>query len=400
MNAPLSVASALLPDVGAPLPVTIDIGPAVHQGAGLSRYAERLVATLAAQQPDLELSLFYNDHSHHQPPTSLAGIPVSKVHMGQYNWRLQALGSQMSGRTMKQVSAMVQAGGVYHATEHLLPKLPCPTIMTVHDLIFERYPQHHTWRNVQFLRTAMPRFVRAASAIIAISKRTRDDLIEFYQTPTEKIHVIYEGIDKRFRPASEAEIARVKAEYSPDRPWLLMVGTLEPRKNHAAAIRALRLLKREGFPHRLLCVGGKGWLFGQVNALVAELGLKNDVVFAGYAPDADLAPLYSGADCSLVPSLYEGFGFPVLEAMACNTPVVCSNTSSLPEVAGDAAVLIPPTDYHAIADAVRLVLTQPEYANMLRVRGIGQAAKFRWENCAAETAALYHAVAEAHGAAK
>jgi len=384
--------------MNAPLPVTIDIGPAVHQGAGLSRYAERLVATLAAQQPDLELTLFYNSHSHHQPPTSLAGIPVSKVQMGQYNWRLQALGSQLSGRTMKKIADAVQPGGIYHATEHLLPKLPCPTIMTVHDLIFERYPQHHTWRNVQFLRTAMPRFVRAASALIAISKQTRDDLIEFYQTPAEKIHVIYEGIDERFHPASDAEIARVKAEYSPDRPWLLMVGTLEPRKNHAAAIRALRILKREGFPHRLLCVGGKGWLFGQVNAIVAELGLTNDVVFAGYAPDQDLPALYSGADCSLVPSLYEGFGFPVLEAMACNAPVVSSNTSSLPEVAGDAALLVPPTDHQALADAIRLVLTQPGYANQLRTRGLVQAAKFRWEKCAAETAALYHAVAEAHGA--
>lgn len=377
-----------------PLPVTIDIGPAVHQGAGLSRYAERLTATLAAQQPDLALSLFYNAHSHHTPPVSLAGIPVTHVKMGQYHWRLAALASQMSGRTMKQVASAVAPGGIFHATEHLLPKVNVPTIMTVHDLIFERYPQHHTWRNVQFLRYAMPRFVRAATAIIAISQQTRDDLLEFYNTPPEKIHVIYEGIDARFHPASAEEIARVKAEYSPDRPWLLMVGTLEPRKNHAAAIRALRILKREGYPHRLLCVGGKGWLFGQVNALVSELGLTNDVVFAGYAPDADLPALYSGAACSLVPSLYEGFGFPVLEAMACGVPVVCSNTSSLPEVAGDAAVLVPPSDYHALADAVRLVLTQTEYADSLRAQGIAQAAKFRWEKCAAETAALYHQVAQ------
>nr|AIA93694.1 Glycos_transf_1 [uncultured Thermoanaerobacter sp.] len=124
------------------------------------------------------------------------------------------------------------------------------------------------------------------------------------------------------------------------------------------------------------------------------MGLTNDVVFAGYAPDADLPALYSGAACSLVPSLYEGFGFPVLEAMACGVPVVCSNTSSLPEVAGDAAVLVPPSDYHALADAVRLVLTQTEYADSLRAQGIAQAAKFRWEKCAAETAALYHQVAQ------
>lgn len=378
----------------AALPVTIDIGPAVHQGAGLSRYAERLTATLLDEHPEIDVTLFYNAHSHHQPPVSLAGAPSTRVKMGQYNWRLRALTSQWTGRTMRDVAAAVAPGGIYHATEHLLPKLDVPTVMTVHDLIFERFPQHHTWRNVQFLRAAMPRFTRAATALIAISQKTRDDLIEFYRTPPEKIHVIYEGIDSRFQPASADEVARVKEKYSPDRPWLVMVGTLEPRKNHAAAIRALRLLKREGYPHRLLCIGGKGWLFGQVNSIVSELGLTNDVVFTGYAPDADLPALYTGADCSLVPSLYEGFGFPVLEAMACNAPVVCSNTSSLPEVAGDAAIQIDPDDYHALADAVRLILTQPTYADALRERGRAQAANFRWQQCAAETAALYRQIAQ------
>lgn len=379
--------------MSAPLPVLMDVGPAVHQGAGLSRYAERLAATLLAQEASrVDLSLFYNAHSGHTLPDSLANAPHHTIKSGQLGWRLGVLASQVRKKEYARIQKLLPEGAVYHATEHLLPRLGNPTVLTVHDLIFERYPQHHTWRNVQYLRTAMPRYVEAATAIIAISKTTRDDIMQFYKTPAEKIHVIYEGIDERFGVAEREEVERVRQQYSPDRPYMLMVGTLEPRKNHQAAIHALRVLKREGFPHRLLCVGGKGWLFGKINALVAELGLANDVVFAGYAPDADLPALYSGSDCSLVPSLYEGFGLPVLEGMACGSPVVCSNTSSLPEVAGDAAILVPPDNYYALADGIRLILTQDGYANALRAKGLARAAQFKWENCARETADLYEVV--------
>ncbi len=198
-----------------------------------------------------------------------------------------------------------------------------------------------------------------------------------------KIHVVYEGVDERFQPAAAEEVQRVAALYSPDRPYLLMVGTLEPRKNHAAALRALARLKAWGWPHRLLLVGGRGWLFDPIRRLIDKLGLAGDVHFAGYVPDADLPPLYSGAACVLVPSLYEGFGFPVLEALACAAPVVCSNASSLPEVAGDAALLVPPEDEEALAHAVHLLLSQPPLAAALADAGRRQAARFRWDACAA-----------------
>lgn len=384
------------------VPVVLDVGPAVHQNAGLSRYAERLAVSLLAleagrendaENDGIDLSLFYNRHSRHKLPESLAAAQTINIRMGQVPWRLRVLASQLMGRNFGPVEKRLPDNAIFHATEHLLPRLSCPTIMTVHDLIFERYPEHHTARNVFYLRTAMPRFVRDADAIIAVSKHTRDDLMDIYGTPEEKIHVIYEGIDESFCPASKADIERVRAEYSPDRPWLLMVGTLEPRKNHATAIRALRQLKQEGFPHRLLCVGGKGWLFSEVTALANSLGLNDDVSFAGYAPAEDLPALYSGADCALTPSLYEGFGFPVLEAMACGAPVVCSNSSSLPEVAGEAALLIPAEDVDALVNAIRLMLTQPDYAASMRERGIRRAAEFRWDKCAQETAALYQEVA-------
>ena len=196
----------------APLPVTIDAGPAVHQSAGLSRYATRLIEHLWREQREhVAPTLFYNAHSDHSLPPSLQEIPTRTLDAGQLGWRLGALASQRLGRPRYGSAILGTAAhaGVYHATEHLLPRLPCPTVLTVHDLIFERYPEHHTRRNMLFLKQAMPVFVRAASHVIAVSEQTRRDLVEFYATPAEKITVVYEGIDAGFAPAPPTEIARV-----------------------------------------------------------------------------------------------------------------------------------------------------------------------------------------------
>jgi len=378
--------------------VRYDIGPAVHQGAGLARYAEQLAVQLVGDPlAGVDLRLFYNAHSGHSVPASLHAAPADCIGMGQYAWRLSVLASQVVRRPYAPIARLLtpqeHAPAVYHATEHLLPYLRTPTVLTVHDLIFERYPEHHTRRNTWFLKVGMRLFVRAADAIIAVSQHTRRDLIDLYGVASDKIYVIYEGIDAGFRPTDAAAVAAVTARYSPGRPYLLMVGTLEPRKNHMMALQALASLKAAGLPHRLVIAGGSGWLFEPIRRLVDELGLAADVCFAGYVSAVELPALYSGAACVLLPSLYEGFGFPVLEAMACAAPVVCSDAGSLPEVAGDAALLVAPHDPAALADAVALVLTQPALAARLRALGLAQAARFRWESCAAQTAALYRDVA-------
>jgi glycosyltransferase involved in cell wall biosynthesis len=378
-----------------PIPITLDAGPAVHQSAGLSRYATRLIEHLWREQRErVALTLFYNAHSGHALPPTLGEIPTRTVNQGQYRWRLGALASQRLG-TPNYAKAILppQNGSIlYHATEHLLPRLPCPTVLTVHDLIFERYPEHHTATNRAFLKQAMPTFVRAATHIIAVSEQTKRDLMELYATPAGKITVVYEGIDAGFSPAAPDAVERIRGIYSPERPYLLMVGTLEPRKNHLAAVRALARLKAAGRPHRLLIAGGQGWLFDEIRRQIDSLGLQDDVRFTGYVPDAELPALYSGAACLLLPSLYEGFGFPVLEAMACGTPVVCANVSSLPEIAGDAALLVPPTDDEALAAAVAQILTEPELAVNLVRAGFEQAGRFSWSRCAEQTVAVYEGV--------
>ena len=374
------------------LQVVLDAGPAVHQSAGLARYTERLASALWHGSGDgIALSLLYNSHSGHQLPDSLESIPACTFWLGQHPWRLGALACQLLRAPL--VERRLPAGGVFHATEHLLPWMARASVMTVHDLIFERYPQHHTLANRAFLRVAMPLFVRRADAIIAVSQHTKRDLLEIYGTPPHKVHVIDEGIDEHFRPADEGEIRRVKERHSIRRPYLLMVGTLEPRKNHVLAFQALARLKAEGWPHCVVVVGRRGWLFNAVQRQVELLQLTDDVIFAGRVPDADLPALYSGADCFLMPSLYEGFGIPVLEAMACGAPVVCSRASSLPEVAGDAALFIEPMTGDGLAAAVRQVLSNPNMADKMSSDGARQASRFRWPRAAEETLQVYRAAA-------
>ena len=387
-----------------PLNVTLDIGPAVHQNAGLARYAERLAAHLLRDHAnEVDLTLFYNAHSGHALPESLVDATARTIDLGQLPWRLSALASQLVHQPLHQrwifrspAPQLPSSPPLYHATEHLLPHLRQPTILTVHDLIFEHYPEHHTRRNHLFLRAAVPRFARAADALIAVSHHTKRDLVELYGLPPEKIHVIHEGIDASFAPAAEDEVARVRQAHGIDGPYLLMVGTLEPRKGHATALRVLARLRTasETFEGKLVIVGGAGWLFEPVHALVEELRLGDHVVFTGYVPQADLAPLYAGAACALVPSLYEGFGFSVLEAMACGAPVICSNVSSLPEVAGGAALLVPPEDDEALAASIEEVLGDSALVSDLRERGLRQASRFRWATTARETVALYREVAQ------
>ncbi len=373
-----------------PLRVVLDAGPAVHQRAGLARYTERLASALWQNYRHVvDLNLFYNSHSRRQLPAAIASVPAHTLRLHQHAWRLGALACQLLRAPV--VERRLPANGVYHATEHLLPWMARPAVMTVHDLIFERFPQHHTLANRAFLRVAMPLFVRRADAIIAVSQHSKGDLLDLYATPSQKVYVVDEGIDEHFRQADEDAIRRARERHSIRRPYLLMVGTLEPRKNHTLAFEALARLKAEGWPHCLVVVGGRGWLFETVQRQVEALDLTGDIIFAGAVPDADLPALYSGADCFLMPSLYEGFGIPVLEAMACGAPVVSSKASSLPYVAGDAALFIEPLTAQALAAAVRQVLSNPDLAAAMRANGGRQSSHFCWKRAARETVDVYRA---------
>ncbi len=372
----------------APVSVLLDAGPIAHQGAGLGRYATELARHLwLAQRERLTLNLFYNAHSGHQMPDSLQEVPQVPWPMGQYVWRLSVLASQLLRH--RGYERRLPATDVYHATEHLLPYLARRTVLTVHDLIFRHLPQTHTWKNRTFLNVGMPLFTRRADAIIAVSAQTKRDLVDMYRVEADKITVIPEGIDQdRFRPVDPGDRLHrdLQARYG---SYLLMVGTLEPRKNHAVALRALARLRACGQAQHLVIVGGTGWKFSPVHQMVRDLELEESVSFMGYIPDEALPTYYSAALALLQPSLYEGFGFPVLEAMACGTPVVASNRSSLPELAGDSALWIDPDNDQQLARIIQDLAQNPTLQSQLCQKGLQHVAPYTWAETSRQTTDLY-----------
>ena len=274
----------------------------------------------------------------------------------------------------------------------------CPLVVTIHDLAYLHYPNHYSKPWLWYTKVLVPLVAHRAAAVIAISEHTKRDIQQHLNLAPDKIHTIYEGVDRRhFRPLAASETAPVAARYGLDVPFILHVGTLAARKNIPTLLKAVSLLKRSGFWHgrRLVLAGGVSpGLAGydEVKATVEKLGLKQDVLFLGHVPDEDIPALHSLADLLVMPSMYEGFGLPPLEAMACGTPVVASSATSLPEVVGDAGLLVAPREARALAEAIEYVLSDSDLRNRMIERGLARASAFTWERTAKETASVYRRV--------
>ena len=288
---------------------------------------------------------------------------------------------------------------VFHATDHLLPPLRrAGSVFTVHDLIFLHFPEYHLPLNRWYLSLMLPRFLRRADALIAVSENTKRDVVKLMQIPPDKITVIYEGVNPAYRPLDDSAARdRVREKYRLPAEYILYFGTLEPRKNLLTLLDAYHalLVRGQAIPS-LVLAGRKGWLYQPVFARVRALGLEDRVHFTDYVDEQDAPVIMNAASVFVYPSLYEGFGLPPLEAMACGTPVICSNASSLPEVVGDGGLLFEPRDVGALANAIARVLADAELRTQLRARGIEQARKFTWERAARETLAVYQAVEKQH----
>jgi glycosyltransferase involved in cell wall biosynthesis len=235
--------------------------------------------------------------------------------------------------------------------------------------------------------------VRRADHILADSHATQADLVALLNVPPERVTTVHLAADSAFRPLPEEETRRILAQYSLQPGYLLFVGTLEPRKNVPGLLQAYRsLFERRVTTAPLVLVGSKGWLYDEIFQRVAELGLTKQVRFIHDASDADLPGLYNGASVLAIPSFYEGFGLPALEALSCGTPAVAANRASLPEVVGEAGLLVDPDDPEDIAQALARVLTDEPLRLRLRQLGLAQAARFTWERTARETLAVYQTV--------
>lgn len=374
--------------------IGFDLSPAVHRHAGLGRYAHELLSALVASDHANEyLTLFNSPHGDLKPAPPLDRLPAHRIPLDAKPWRMSVWLAHVFNLGMDR---WLPRCDLFHATDHLLPRFKhAKTVFTLHDLIFRFYPEYHLPLNRWFLTVAMPHFLCRADAIIAVSECTKRDAVRLYTIAPEKIAVIYEGVNPALHQIVDStRLGEIRARYAKNQPYLLFVSTIEPRKNIVALVDALQLVRVRGFAQRLLIVGRKGWLYQPIFDHVKQTGMGDVVDFLDFVPDDDLAALLSACDAFVFPSLYEGFGLPPLEAMACGAPVICSNTSSLPEVVGDAALLVNPRNPGEIANAIERVLTDHPLRDELRGKGILQAAKFSWERAARETLAVYRRVME------
>jgi glycosyltransferase involved in cell wall biosynthesis len=271
------------------------------------------------------------------------------------------------------------------------------------------YAATHPIRRLVSMRPIIPFAARRAAAIITVSRSAKADIVRLLGVPPEKVHVIYEAPGPAFRPLTgsqegagqnQSELAATRSTYNLPQQYILHVGTLEPRKNLVRLMEAFARLRRGGtIPHHLVLVGQPGWKWGQILAAVDRLALSKVVHFLGYVPDQRLPAIFNLAEALVYPSLYEGFGLPVIEAMACGLPVITTARGALPEVAGEAAVMVDPLDADDIAQGIQRVIDDRSFHRALRARGLERARRFSWSKTAEQTRQVYWQVATGEVAA-
>ena len=355
-------------------------GQAGYRSAGVHQYTYNLLRHLGRDDDGLRYTVLLGEGElppgvtlptlRSRWPTGRAAVRVAWEQLVQ-PWTLRRIGADL-----------------VHGPVFIAPVVAsCPAVITIHDLSFIRFPALFRPTNRLYLTLMARLSARRARRVIAVSAHAAAETTQLLGVPPERIDVIYHGVDPVFRPLPDDEIAAFRQRQGvPDR-FVLFLGTLEPRKN------LIRLLEAFGRIYngvvKLVLAGGKGWLYDELFARVENLGLGETVIFPGYVKGDDLPLWYNAATVVAYPSLYEGFGLPVLEAQACGTPVLTSNVSSLPEAAGDAALMVDPYDVEALATELNRLLTDASLRHELRERGLVHARQFSWPRTAQETARVY-----------
>lgn len=367
--------------------IYVDISAAVHSKAGIGRYVESLTKALLDEAPE-RFGLFYNQGENGRFPATLpSSRPTRTVKLGYKPWRMAVLAAQL-GRIP--FNRLVPGATLFHSTEHLLmPLRGVPTVLTMHDIIPKLFPAYHKKLNYWYLNLAMPLFCRRADAIIAVSEATKRDIVQHYRIDPAKITVVYEAASPLFQPPPPTRVADIKQTYNLPERFLIHLSTIEPRKNLSRLLDSLLLL-RQLFPNlALVLVGGKGWLYDDFFAKIERLGLQDAVLSLGWVPDEDLSAILASADLAVQPSLYEGFGLPLLEHMAVGQVVAASHAGPHPEVGGEAAAYFDPENVVEMTAVIRRLLTDKDEYRHRQQLGFAQAAKFSWQRAAQETMAVY-----------
>ena len=362
-----------------------------HQPAGISRYTWHLLNALAQIDRDNEFVVF--QHRRHRDPI-----------IQQPNFRRATLFAPAHSRLeqfMLPIELFPHRLDLLHSTDFIPPLHSLtPTVITVHDLAFLHWP-HFVTKDSAAYYGQIDRAVNRARHVIVPSEHTRQDLIGQLGAPADKVSVIYEAADPSFVPLPVEETRQAVCEkFGLPETYIFTVGTIEPRKNLNGLLQAFRILKdRYNISEAgLVIAGSKGWLYDETLETIQTLGLADCTFLLGRVSDEDLHRLYVGARCHIHAAYYEGFGLPPLEAMACGTPTIVSNVSSLPEVVNDAALLVDPRDWEEIAVALHRLLTDDDLHAELRRKGLQRARCFSWEQAARQTLDVYRAVVEAPNA--
>lgn len=377
--------------------IAIDYTAAIRQGAGIGRWARCLVQALLRLDQENSYTLFYTRAvGNDLPPT----LPDSRNVVGRRLWFNERVLNMLWYKlgVPLPIDALTGAADVFHFPDFALPPVRRgATVVTVHDLSFLLVPECADQRLRLHLEKVVPLSVREADFVCADSENTRNELTTLLDVAPGRVEVVYGGVDHRFFPITDpSALEATRQKYGLSFPYIFYMGTIEPRKNLGRLLQAYTLFRqRFRFPHRLVIAGGLGWLYQEVLRDIDQLAAEQKVIFLGRVPDDDLPALYSLCDLFVFPSLYEGFGLPPLEAMACGKPVVCSNSSSLPEVVGDAGVFVSPHDVDGLAEAVGQLLGDAARRQELGARGIERAKRFTWEAAARQTLEIYRRLAEA-----
>lgn len=369
--------------------IGIDYTPAYEQGGGIGRYVRELVTALSKLDYDTAYRLFvsgYKDDRHITfPPHFLIEPTVITPKWLARIWH--------RARIPLPVECFTGSVDLFHATDFVLPPvLPrVKTLLTVHDLSFVRVPESASPSLKHYLDRVVPRSIASASHVLADSQATKDDIVALYGVNTEKISVLLSGVDQCFSLLqSDSVLMTTRNKYHLGTfPYIFSVGTVQPRKNYGRLIQALARLRDRDIDIHLVVAGGKGWLDSPIYGTISEMRMQDYVHFIGYADDADLPALYQAATCLAFPSLYEGFGLPILEAMSSGIPVLSSNISSLPEVAGDAAILIDPYNVDEMTSGLYQLITDETLRTQLITKGRSRAQEFTWAKSASQLLGIY-----------
>ena len=369
--------------------VAIDYTAAINQSDGIGRFVRNQITALLDLDQENDYTLLYAAPNPGRELPTVCGVHVRTRALPLRERALNILWH----RLRFPISITLGAGPIdlFHAPNFVLPPAGnAVSVVTVHDLAFLTHPECADARLRAYLTRAVPDAVRRADLILTDSRQTKADVASHFGIADERIQVVHGGVGSAFAPATEEEITSARQTYGLNRPYVLAVGVIEPRKNLPRLIDAFSQFQdAAGDSHDLVIVGGRGWLCDATFERAAASPVHDRIRFTGYVPDAPLTALYTGADAFAYVSLYEGFGLPVLEAMACGAPVICSDNSSLPEFATGAAVLVPPDNTDAIAVAIQSVCSDSALSATLRAEGPRRAAQYTWRVSAEQLLLAY-----------